>query len=103
MSRRDRIREAGMFLGLSAARFACYGEGWREAGDYRNRSVEILDEISLNEAEFRLCRETAVDRAERYIRRAYRTPGKRLVPATATDALRLAVEDIDAILKPYRP
>ncbi len=103
MSRQDLIREAGTYLGLSAAHWACYGEAWNEVGEYRGRAEEILDALSLNEAEYQGCRDAASRRARQYIRRAYDTPGKTPIPETAEAAIEHAEVDIDVMLEPYRP
>ncbi len=103
MSRRTEIQEAGKYVGLSAAHWVCYGEGWREVGDYRGRVEEILGDITLNEDEFTECCAAAVKRAAAYIARAYATPGKTLIPEDEKTALMLAGQDIQAILAPYHP
>lgn len=101
MSRRDRIREAAKYLGLSAAHWACYGTVWKEVGDYRNRADDILGEMSLNRAECEFCRDVAIRRAERYVRAAYATPGKTHIPRTVEEAIALAVQEIERVLGAY--
>lgn len=103
MSRWNELQEASKYIGLAAGHWACYGESWREVGDYRNRAEEILDGITLNEAEFFDCRRVAANRAERYIHKAFSMPGKTLIPRSEEEALRLAKADIDAMMQQYRP
>lgn len=100
MSRHTEIQEAGKYVGLSAAHWACYGEGWREVGDYRGRAEIILGEITLNEDEFTVCCAASVKRAAAYIARTYATPGKTLIPEDERTALLLAGRDIQDILAP---
>ncbi|HVA89586.1 MAG TPA: hypothetical protein VNL71_07060 [Chloroflexota bacterium] len=103
MSRRIEIQEAGKYVGLSAAHWACYGDAWREVGDYRTRADEILSEITLTGAEFNSCPTAAAKRSRQYIHVAYTTVGKTLLPPDEVSANRSAGEDIDAILLPYKP
>lgn len=103
MSRQDEIKEAGKFLGLAAAHWACYGEAWPEVDDYRDRAYDLLERITFNEHEYQMCNDTAATRAAKYINRTFSIPRKILIPATAQDALQQAYTDVAAMLAPYKP
>lgn len=59
--------------------------------------------ISLNAAEFADCRQAALNRARRYIRKAFNTPGKTIIPRSEEEATQQAQADIDAMMLPFRP
>ena len=99
MSRKKEIEKAAAFLGLYAAHDVCYGSGWREVGHYWGRASTILGEIRLNDKELEFCRLVALERAMKYIEKAYADPSKTGLPFNKEDAIRMAKESIDNALK----
>ena len=76
VSRRDRLKETGSFIGLAASHIALFGEEYPEALLYLDQATFSIEKTRANEEELAYVREVAQKRGLKKIESHFRTEGK---------------------------
>lgn len=76
VSRRDRLKDTGSFIGLAASHFALFGEEYPEGLLYLEQATLSIEETRANQDEQSYVLEVARKRGLKKIENHFRTEGK---------------------------